>query len=229
MSTATATPPRAPVAAGSPPRRLPRHVGLIPDGNRRWAEARGGAREEGYAAGLAPGFRLLQLGRALGIEEFSVYGYTKENVRRPTPQVQAFRAACVDFVERAVAEGAGVAVIGDAESSAFPRALEPLTRARSPGTPRVNVLVNYGWQWDLAQAVAAPSRGPLMARLASCAASRVDLVVRWGGRRRLSGFLPVQCAYADFYVIDTLWPDMRPEEFIAALHWYAAQDVTLGG
>ncbi len=65
--------------------------------------------------------------------------------------------------------------------------------------------------------------------LASAAVSRIDLVVRWGGRRRLSGFLPVQCAYADFYVIDTLWPDSHPEEFIDALTWYQAQDVTLGG
>jgi undecaprenyl diphosphate synthase len=53
--------------------------------------------------------------------------------------------------------------------------------------------------------------------------------VRWGGRRRLSGFLPVQCAYADFYVIDSLWPDSQPEEFLDALAWYQVQDVTLGG
>jgi undecaprenyl diphosphate synthase len=56
--------------------------------------------------------------------------------------------------------------------------------------------------------------------LAAGQVSRVDLVVRWGGRRRLSGFLPMQCAYADFYVIDTLWPDMRLEEFLDALRWY---------
>ena len=56
-----------------------------------------------------------------------------------------------------------------------------------------------------------------------------DLVVRWGGRRRLSGFLPAQCAYADIYVVDSLWPDMTLQEFIDALQWYQSQDVTLGG
>jgi undecaprenyl diphosphate synthase len=64
---------------------------------------------------------------------------------------------------------------------------------------------------------------------ASKLATRIDLVVRWGGRCRLSGFLPMQCAYADVHVIDTLWPAMRLEEFVAALHWYGDQDVTLGG
>ena len=65
--------------------------------------------------------------------------------------------------------------------------------------------------------------------LGSASGSRIDLVVRWGGRRRLSGFLPMQCAYADFSVIDTLWPDMDEDELAGALDWYGAQDVTLGG
>lgn len=211
-------------------RSLPRHVGLIPDGNRRWAEGRGAPRADGYAAGLAPGFRLLRLCRALGIEEVSIYGYTKENVRRPSAQVHAFRAACVEFVQRVVEEGAAVTVIGDDASAAFPPDLAPYVRTRTPGAPRVNVLINYNWQWDLAHALASPVRRvPLLERLASSAASRVDLVVRWGGRRRLSGFLPVQCAYADLHVIDTLWPDMEPDELLDALHWYEQQDVTLGG
>ena len=59
--------------------------------------------------------------------------------------------------------------------------------------------------------------------------STIDLVVRWGGRQRLSGFLPVQCAYADFYCIDTLWPDMASEDMSSALEWYQDQDITRGG
>lgn len=59
--------------------------------------------------------------------------------------------------------------------------------------------------------------------------SRVDLVIRWGGMRRLSGFLPVQSVYADFFVVERLWPDFQPEDFFQALQWYQKQDVTLGG
>jgi undecaprenyl diphosphate synthase len=199
--------------------RLPRHVGFIPDGNRRWAECRGAPRREGYAAGIAPGLRLLDLCRDLGIEEASIYGFTKENVRRAADQVRAFRKACVEFAFRAVAAGAALHVIGDPSTRAFPRPLRPYIEQRSKGHIKVNLLVNYGWQWDL-------SAAPV---LRSEQASRVDLVVRWGGRRRLSGFLPVQCAYADIYIIETLWPDMRLDEFVDALRWYEKQDVTLGG
>ncbi len=215
--------------------RLPRHVGIIPDGNRRWAESRGAPRREGYPAGIPPGLRLLQLCRELGIEETSVYGFTKENVRRPPEQVHAFREACVEFARSAVEAGAALHVIGDAESPVFPEALRPYTGERTPGDIRVNLLVNYGWQWDLSAVLERarydrrPRRSDLPGLLASGQASRIDLVVRWGGRRRLSGFLPVQSAYADIYVVDTLWPDMELEEFIDALRWYEEQDVTLGG
>lgn len=59
--------------------------------------------------------------------------------------------------------------------------------------------------------------------------SRIDLIVRWGGRRRLSGFLPIQSVYSDFYVVDDYWPDFKPQHIYDALDWYSEQDVTLGG
>lgn len=215
--------------------RIPRHVGFIPDGNRRWADARGLVRGGGYEPGVEPGLRLLELCRELGIEEVSVYGFTKENVRRPSAQVDAFRRACSEFGLRVAAAGAALLAVGDADSPIFPEALRPFAEERSKGDIKVNLLVNYGWQWDLFVALEhAKSSGgvPYSAvprALASAQVSRVELVVRWGGYRRLSGFLPVQCAYADFHVIDTLWPDSRPEEFLDALAWYQEQDVTLGG
>ena len=81
--------------------------------------------------------------------------------------------------------------------------------------------MNYGWEWDLA--------GLAGGELRSQQVSRLDLIVRWGGGRRLSGFLPVQSVYADFYVRDELWPDFEPGHFDAALRWFREQDQTLGG
>lgn len=201
-------------------KRCPRHVGFIPDGNRRWAVSRGGGKREGYAAGILPGLNLMAQCRNLGIEEISVYGFTKENVHRPRDQVEAFREACVAFSVQALAKGAALHVIGDTESDIFPDALRGYADRRTPGNILVNLLVNYGWQWDVAA---------LPKQLRSRMASRVDLVVRWGGRRRLSGFLPIQCAYADIYVVDSLWPDMQDTDLLDALLWYETQDVTLGG
>lgn len=216
--------------------RVPRHVGIIPDGNRRWAQDRGMSRGEGYAFGIEPGLRLLEHCRGRGIEEVSIYGFTKENVRRPADQVEAFRQACVEFGLRAVREaGAALLVVGDTRAPVFPDELRPFAERRSDGAIRVNLLVNYGWQWDLFHAAEQPREGDGARRsgraepIGSGAIPRIDLVVRWGGRSRLSGFLPIQCAYADLYWIETLWPDSRLEEFDEALAWYRSQDVTLGG
>jgi len=82
--------------------------------------------------------------------------------------------------------------------------------------------VNYDWEWDL-KSLAENKK------LASSEISRVDLIIRWGGRRRLSGFLPVQSVYSDFYIIDDYWPDFNQSDFIDAMRWYQNCDVTLGG
>lgn len=205
--------------------RLPRHIGFIPDGNRRWADARGLRREAGYEAGIEPGLRLVERCVELGIEEVSAYAFTKENVRRPGPQVQAFRDAATRFALAAVDAGAALLVIGDADSPVLPDALRPFAGQRAPGRIRFNLLANYSWRWDLSGA--SESRDGLPLR--SAGVSRIDLVVRWGGRQRLSGFLPIQCAYADFAFADTLWPEMRLSELETVLAWYERQDVTLGG
>lgn len=204
-------------------RHLPRHIGFIPDGNRRWAETRGLPRQAGYDAGIEPGLRLVEHCLTIGIEEISAYAFTKENVRRPQPQVDAFRAAAVTFALAAVDAGAALRVIGDADSPVFPEPLRPFAAQRTPGRIRMNLLVNYGWRWDVA---GGGRRGP---RYRSADVGRVDLVVRWGGRQRLSGFLPIQSAYADFAFVETLWPEMRVSELDEALAWYERQDVTLGG
>ena len=98
------------------------------------------------------------------------------------------------------------------------------------GGLRVNFLVNYGWEWDLAGLEAPGSnRSKIYVGLRSHDVSRADLVIRWGGMRRLSGFLPVQTVYSDFFVVNRLWPDFQPEDFMEALQWYQKQDITLGG
>src|SRR5690606_16858122 len=103
--------------------RIPRHVSFIPDGNRRWADERGLERGAGYAQGIERGISLLELCRDVGIEEVSIYGFTKENVRRPSDQVEAFREACTEFGMRAVAAGVALRAVGDVKSAMFPPGL----------------------------------------------------------------------------------------------------------
>ena len=98
------------------------------------------------------------------------------------------------------------------------------------GGIKVNFLVNYGWEWDLNLSRKTNNkRKNLDLALQSKDISRIDLIIRWGGRRRLSGFLPIQSVYSDFFVIDDFWPDFKPQHIYDALDWYATQDITLGG
>jgi undecaprenyl diphosphate synthase len=201
-------------------RRLPRHIGFIPDGNRRWATAYGLPKEQGYARGIAPGLALFDECKAMGVEEVSVYGFTQDNTRRPAVQSRQFRAACVSFAQEISRRGASLLVLGDERSPQFPAELEAFRTRQGEGI-KVNFLVNYGWQWDLA--------GLKEGALRSADVSQLDLIVRWGGGRRLSGFLPVQSVYADIFVIDALWPDFELKHLEDALSWLVTQDQTLGG
>jgi undecaprenyl diphosphate synthase len=199
---------------------FPRHVGFIPDGNRRWAAERGLPKEAGYAHGIDPGLLLYEKCRESGIEEASIYCFTQDNTKRPSVQKKAFSDACVAFAFDVAKRGAALLVVGDETSAQFPAELKEFRQRRGAGL-KVNLLVNYGWEWDLA--------GLAKGELRSDAVSRLDLIVRWGGGCRLSGFLPVQSVYADFYIRDEYWPDFAPEHFEHALAWFKKQDRTFGG
>lgn len=199
---------------------MPRHVGFIPDGNRRWAMDHNLPKEAGYAHGINPGLLLFEKCKEYGIEEASIYGFTQDNTKRPSVQKQAFRDATVAFGLEVARRGAALLVVGDDSSTQFPDALKKFRQRQGIGM-KVNLLANYGWEWDL--------DGLKTGGLRSEEVSRLDLIVRWGGGRRLSGFLPVQSVYADFYVRDEYWPDFDPQHFDEALAWFKNQDRTLGG
>lgn len=211
---------------------MPKHIAVIPDGNRRWAVSKNITKDRGYEHGIDPGLCLFKLCQKNGIKEITYYGFTTDNTKRPTEQKQAFIKACIDAVELISKEDAELLVIGNSESPVFPKELLPYTERRvfGKGGIRVNFLVNYGWEWDLnLLKVADPKRKNIKNNIKSKDISRIDLIIRWGGRRRLSGLLPVQAVYSDFYVVDEYWPDFKPEHFYDAVRWYNTQDVTLGG
>ena len=195
----------------------PKHIGIIPDGNRRWAVLNGLNKDGGYEYGLSAGLKLLREAKKAGVEELTYYGFTTDNCKRPKEQVQAFSKACSKAVKLIKNEGVNVYVLGNTRSVCFPKDLLPYTEKKPGDGMKVNILVNYGWEWDM-------KNGWISRDI-----PRIDMVVRWGGMCRLSGFLPVQTVYSDFYIIKDLWPDFSEKQFTDALDWYQKQDVTLGG
>jgi undecaprenyl diphosphate synthase len=211
--------------------RIPNHIGIIPDGNRRWAVSHGLGKEAGYALGLNPGIEIFKICKELGVKELTYYGFTVDNTKRPKVQTKAFTAACVDAVRMLSKEDASLLVIGNSSSPMFPRELLPFTKRKffGTGSMKINFLVNYGWEWDLSPEHKHNLDSSAKYCLKSSDITRVDLIIRWGGRRRLSGFLPVQSVYSDFYIIDDYWPDFKKSQLMDALNWYNDQDITLGG
>lgn len=217
--------------------RIPNHIGVIPDGNRRWSLINGLSKEKGYDIGLDPGMQLFKLCKELGVKELTYYGFTTDNTKRPSVQTKAFTNACINAVHMLCNEDAELLVVGNTESAMFPKQLLPFTKRKTfgKGGMKVNFLVNYGWDWDLNNLSINTSKiknnlkSNILCYLNSYDISRLDLIIRWGGMRRLSGFLPVQSIYSDFYVVDEFWPDFKPEHVFEALKWYDKQDVTLGG
>lgn len=210
--------------------RIPEHIGIIPDGNRRWAVSNGMNKENGYASGLDPGLAVFKMCEEVGVKELTYYGFTIDNNKRPLIQRQAFTDACVSAVKMLAKENASLLVVGNSESPMFPNELSSFTTRQifGKGGMKVNFLVNYGWEWDLNNMKTAKKIN-VHNSIMSSDISRIDLIIRWGGRRRLSGFLPVQSVYSDFYIIDQYWPDFEPAHFYEALEWYDKQDITLGG
>lgn len=197
---------------------VPKHIGIIPDGNRRWAVSRGMEKQQGYQSGLIPALDLLKQCIAMGVEELTFYGFTTDNTKRPKNQRLAFTKACIDAVNLIKGENAELLVVGRTDTPMFPEELLPYTKRTvfGAGGIKVNFLVNYCPMWDIKNNI-------------SKDISRIDLIIRWGGMCRLSGFLPVQSVYSDFYVVDALWPDYKPSHLAMALQWYNTQDITLGG
>lgn len=212
--------------------RIPKHVGIIPDGNRRWALSNNLTKDKGYFYGINPGFELFKLCQKENIQEITFYGFTIDNTKRPSEQKLAFIKACIDSVMLLTKENCEILVVGNTNSDVFPKDLLSFTTRQKFGNGgiKVNFLIHYGWEWDLNLLKESnTSKKHILPFIHSEDISRIDLIVRWGGRRRLSGFLPIQSVYSDFYVIDSYWPDFTSKDFYEALAWYNNQDITLGG
>lgn len=212
--------------------RIPKHIGIIPDGNRRWALSNSLTKDKGYDHGINPGLEVFKLCQKEKVEEVTFYGFTIDNTKRPADQKIAFTKACINSVMLLTKEDCEILVLGNTESNCFPEELLPFTTRKKFGSGgiKANFLINYGWEWDLNSLKnSAPSKKHIQPCLHSKDISRIDLIIRWGGRRRLSGLLPIQAVYSDFYVLDNYWPDFKEEDFYRALSWYNDQDVTLGG
>jgi undecaprenyl diphosphate synthase len=212
---------------------VPAHIGIIPDGNRRYGRRVGIAVGDAYLVGAAKAVLAVRWCRLAGVRHVSAFGVSQENIAlRSRAEVMVLHEALLQFC-RDVGDLPGVALhlFGDAEG--LPELITARTefaamqrRSPRPADCVVHVGVNYSSRAELRRLTGVD--GSNERSLLSHGVPDVDLVIRTGGQRRLSGFLPYQTAHAELWFTDTLWPELDEKEFHRALEWYACQERRFG-
>jgi short-chain Z-isoprenyl diphosphate synthase len=233
-----------------PADQIPQHVGVMLDGNRRWAKAVGADTADGYQAGAANIEPLLDWCEEVGVEVVTLWLLSTDNLNRPSDQL----AGLLGIIEGAVATLAeagrwrlhpvGALDLLPASTAARLKAAEDATQD-APGL-LVNVAVGYGGRREIADAVRAllqeqASMGMTLEELAEVidvehiaehlytkGQPDPDLVIRTSGEQRLGGFLLWQSAHSEFYFCEAYWPDFRRVDFLRAIRAYAQRERRFG-
>ena len=232
------------------PQLLPAHLGIIMDGNGRWAKRRGLPRSAGHAAGAANFKKITRYCSKIGIRYLTVYAFSTENWTRPAEEVSALMTLFRKYLEEALRDFRDddivVRFLGD--TAAFPPELQTLIRETEEISAArtgmvLNIAMNYGGRAELVRAVRSIAERVRAGELAPDAITEEtvssalytagqpdpDLIIRPSGEHRTSNFLLWQSAYAEYVIMDVLWPDFGPDDLNAALREYASRSRRFGG
>ena len=233
-----------------PVENLPRHVGVMLDGNRRWAEGVGGDSTQGYRAGAANIERLLEWSEEVGVEVVTLWLLSTDNLNRPEAELTPL----LGIIEEAVGALAAqqrwrLHPVGALDL--LPQGTAQKLKAAAEATREVdgilvNIAVGYGGRREIADAVRSllheqASRGMTLEELAEVidvehiaehlytrGQPDPDLVIRTSGEQRLGGFLLWQSTHSEFYFCEAYWPDFRRVDFLRAIRAYAMRERRYG-
>ena len=227
---------------------VPRHIAIILDGNGRWARRRGLPRTAGHAAGSENFRKIATYCKNIGVEYLTVYAFSTENWKRPEDEVKTimrllrrYLNEAIDTMER---DKIRMTVFGDT-SVLSPQLQEMIARTAEISTHysgfQANICLNYGGRDEIVHAArryaedyaAGKAQGRLSEEqfggyLYSAGIPDPDLLIRPGGEQRISNFLLWQCAYAEFYFSDVLWPDFGTDELDKAIEAFRRRDRRYG-
>ncbi len=231
------------------PEVLPTHVGFIMDGNGRWAKKRGLPRSLGHVEGGKNFKRIMQYCKDIGIPYISFYVFSTENWKRPKEEIDGILAIMreyLDEVQKHLGDGVRAIFLGD--KSVYPEDIRQKMIKLEEDTAHhrqltVLLATNYGGRDEIARSARLIAekvqKGELSPEditeqtvadhLYTAGLPDVDLVIRPSGELRLSNYLIWQCAYAEYYFTDIMWPDFTPDELDKALIDFAGRGRRFGG
>ena len=231
------------------PRSLPRHIAIIMDGNGRWAKARGLPRIAGHRSGAEAVRRTVTAAGDMGIPYLTLFGFSSENWKRPSAEVQDLMVLLRHYLRGEIAElqrnGVRLKVIGQV-TRLSPDIVDMIERAetltRDNTQITLTMALSYGGRAEIVaavQAIAAQvARGSLAAEDVDedCLARHLftadipdpDLLIRTSGEQRISNFLLWQCAYSELVFTKTLWPDFSKNDLEQAIDDYCGRERRYG-
>ena len=203
------------------------HIGIIMDGNGRWAERRRMPRPAGHRAGVRTVRKIIECAPEMGVGMLTLYAFSADNWRRPEPEVKALmrllRAYLIHETSRCVEKGVRIQFLGRRDRLA-PTLVEVMESAEARTshchTLTVRIAVDYSSRDALLEAarqMAAQGQFDRTAMTAALGAHDIDLVIRTAGEQRLSDFFLWECAYAEFLFVDRLWPDFQPADLESSI------------
>lgn len=221
---------------------IPLHVGLIMDGNGRWAEKRLMPRSAGHSAGMKRMIGLAQKAKELGIKYFTVYALSTENLSRPKEELDKLYGLILSYfsknVKKLIKQGAAVRVIGDL--SLLPQNVAAVIEEGVAASPKdaefvFIIALAYGGRGEIVQAAKRVVESGLTldeqnlsSKLYTAGLPDTDFIIRTGGELRLSNFLMWQAAYAELYFTDTLFPDFTDFKFEKAIADFSSRKRRFG-
>jgi undecaprenyl diphosphate synthase len=229
---------------------VPRHVGIIMDGNGRWAAGRGMLRSAGHRAGVEALHNIVKASSDVGIEVLSLYAFSTENWKRPPAEVRVLMDLMVEFLAREIdeldAKEVLIRFMGEVEgiSGRVTRDVRTAEERTAGNTGLVmNIAWNYGSRAEIVRAVRLLAEdakaGKLdpseiteeifAGKLYTAGLPDPDLIIRTSGEVRLSNFMLYQCSYAEYCAPEVYWPDFNADEYRKVLLEYQARDRRFGG
>ena len=211
--------------------KIPEHVGIIMDGNGRWAVARGKKRSYGHHAGSANVDRIVTHAFERGVKALTLYAFSSENWARPKDEVdelmKLLKVYFKKFIKKVVKNDVRLCVVGgrDGLSRDLIKVIEDGEKKSENNTAHIlNIAINYGGRQEIVHAVKQLiSKGEeitengILNNLYTVLSGEPDLIIRTGGEYRLSNFLMFQGAYSELYFTDVLWPDFDETELDKAI------------
>ena len=220
------------------PSKLPVHVTFIMDGNGRWARQRGKERLEGHFEGVESVRAITKASVELGIKYISFFAFSEENWNRSEAEVTGLMSLMLRAMKNELPlfldNGISFRVIGN--RGRLPKevneGIDNLESLTSGGTNMTLIIfMSYSGKWDIQQAarrMAEAGSDNLEPFLATAGIPDPDLMIRTSGEERISNYMLWQLAYTEFVFTNTLWPDFRKDEYLAALEEYASRDRRFG-